>query len=96
MLLKPLREDVAERDFAAEPETPLMLQPDGMLVHDTPQREIFVPQLDGQRTFTESQAKCFIRDAAEGVAYCKRLRGLPYCIEHNCVYFHRPRSATNS
>lgn len=69
MLFKSFREDMAERDPAAEPETSLMLPLDGTSAHDIPQREIFLPLLDGQRTFTETQAKCFIRDAAEGVAY---------------------------
>lgn len=31
--------------------------------------EVFVPLLKGQRTFTEAQAKCFVRDAALGLAY---------------------------
>lgn len=72
MLLKPLREEAAERDLSMESDTSLVLPLDGTVVQDAPQREVFVPQLDKQRIFTEAQAKCFIRDAAEGVAYCEQ------------------------
>lgn len=67
MLLKPVRDEMTEPELALEPDT---LQPmEGMSIQDVPVREAFFPQLDAQRVFTEAQAKCFIRDTAEGLAY---------------------------
>lgn len=69
MLLKPVRDEAADRSLSMQSDASPTLPLDGASFQDLPQREIFVPQLERQRTFTEAQAKCFIRDAAEGVAY---------------------------
>ncbi|KAL8449032.1 hypothetical protein Emed_003384 [Eimeria media] len=71
MVLKSVRDEAASLARGAvqvESESSPRMNETAAL-HDTPQREVFVPQLECQRTFTEAQAKCFIRDAAEGVLY---------------------------
>lgn len=67
MQLKPVRDEMIEREFSLEPDTLQSIE--GMSIQDVPVREAFFPQLDAQRVFTEAQAKCFIRDAAEGLSY---------------------------
>ncbi|CDJ48548.1 protein kinase, PfPK7 homolog, putative [Eimeria brunetti] len=66
MVLKSVRDDDSERGCMLESDAsaslPTEATQDGL-------REKFIPQLKTLRTFTEAQAKCFIRDAAEGLAY---------------------------
>ncbi|KAL8275972.1 hypothetical protein Esti_000088 [Eimeria stiedai] len=80
MVLKSVRDEaasVARGSVQDESElSPAM--PEATAIHDTPQREVFVPQLECQRTFTEAQAKCFIRDAAEGVLYLHEVLGIAH------------------
>ncbi|KAL8435793.1 hypothetical protein ACSSS7_002170 [Eimeria intestinalis] len=82
MVLKSVRDEatsVARGSLQVECDTsssPVM--PEAASIHDTPQREVFVPQLKCQRTFTEAQAKCFIRDAAEGVLYLHEVLGVAH------------------
>ncbi|XP_026191949.1 calcium/calmodulin-dependent protein kinase kinase 1 [Cyclospora cayetanensis] len=70
MVLRPLRDGMQERSHLLKSGQSPTVSVDGTkTAHYTALREGFVPQLRSQRTFTEAQAKCFIRDAAEGVSY---------------------------
>ncbi|CDJ36093.1 protein kinase, PfPK7 homolog, putative [Eimeria mitis] len=62
MILKNVRDDESERSCLLGSDASAEATQDTL-------REKFVPQLKTMRTFTEAQAKCFIRDAAEGLAY---------------------------
>ncbi|KAL8448248.1 hypothetical protein Emag_004016 [Eimeria magna] len=80
MVLKSVRDEAASSTRGAvqvESElSPKMAE--ATAIHDSPQREVFVPQLECQRAFTEAQAKCFIRDAAEGVLYLHEVLGIAH------------------
>lgn len=70
MILKNFRDDDLKRNCLLQCDVSASLPAEA--TQDTV-REKFVPQLKTIRTFTEAQAKCFIRDAAEGLAYCEKL-----------------------
>ncbi|CDJ61876.1 protein kinase, PfPK7 homolog, putative [Eimeria maxima] len=66
MILKSIRDDNLEQSCLLESDASAALPADAT---QDALREKFVPQLKTMWTFTEAQAKCFIRDAAEGLEY---------------------------
>ncbi|KAL8427596.1 hypothetical protein Efla_005771 [Eimeria flavescens] len=80
MVLRSAREEASSPgDCPSGSEASLQTQSGGAAARDSsPPRELFVPQLEGQRTFTEAQAKCFVRDAAEGVLYLHEELGVAH------------------
>ncbi|CDJ40569.1 protein kinase, PfPK7 homolog, putative [Eimeria tenella] len=75
MVLNPMRDEELVRSCQLSSDAPEPVVADMSVTEDII-REKFTPQLETLRTFTEAQAKCFIRDAAEGLAYLHEHLGI--------------------